>query len=39
MYKRLLNVYRVRNGLIHTQNTRLPSTKFKENERFAFVIW
>lgn len=40
MYRRLLiNIYQVRNGLIHTQNTRLPSTKCKERESFAPVIW
>ncbi|XP_016147175.1 small ribosomal subunit protein mS31 [Sinocyclocheilus grahami] len=37
MYRRLLiNIYQVRNGLIHT---RLPSTKCKERESFAPVIW
>ncbi|KAF4113438.1 28S ribosomal protein S31, mitochondrial [Onychostoma macrolepis] len=40
MYRRLLiNIYQVRNGLIHTQNTRLPSTKCKERESFAPVFW
>lgn len=39
MYRRLINIYQVRNGLIHTQSTRLPSTKCKERESFAPVIW
>lgn len=40
MYRRLLiNIYQVRNGLIHTQNTRLPSTKCKERDSFVPVIW
>ncbi|XP_052412013.1 28S ribosomal protein S31, mitochondrial [Carassius gibelio] len=40
MYRRLLiNIYQVRNGLINTQNTRVPSTKCKERESFAPVIW
>ncbi|XP_016413603.1 small ribosomal subunit protein mS31 [Sinocyclocheilus rhinocerous] len=40
MYRRLLiNIYQVRHGFIHTQNTRLPSTKCKERESFAPVIW
>lgn len=40
MYRRLLiNIYQLRNGLIHTQNTRLPSTKCKERESFAPVVW
>lgn len=40
MYRRLLiNICHVRNGLIHTQNTRIPSTKWKENEGFAYVFW
>ncbi|KAK2911201.1 hypothetical protein Q8A67_003334 [Cirrhinus molitorella] len=40
MYRRLLiNIYQVRNGLIHTQNTRLPSTKCKERESLASAIW
>ncbi|KAI7813682.1 28S ribosomal protein S31, mitochondrial [Triplophysa rosa] len=33
MYRRLLiNIYQVRNGLIHTQNPRPPFTKCKEGE-------
>lgn len=40
MYRRLLiNIFQVRNGLIHTQNTRLPSTKCKERESFGPVVW
>ncbi|XP_026112483.1 28S ribosomal protein S31, mitochondrial-like [Carassius auratus] len=42
MYRRLLiNINQVRNGFIHTQNTRLPlpSTKCKEKENFASVTW
>ncbi|XP_051520747.1 28S ribosomal protein S31, mitochondrial-like [Myxocyprinus asiaticus] len=40
MYKRLLlHIYQVRNGLIHTPNIRLPSTKCKEKDIFAPVFW
>ncbi|XP_051749308.1 28S ribosomal protein S31, mitochondrial [Ctenopharyngodon idella] len=39
MYRRLIHICQVRNGLIHTQNTRLPSTKCKERESFVPVIW
>ncbi|XP_067295185.1 28S ribosomal protein S31, mitochondrial [Pseudorasbora parva] len=39
MYRRLINIYQVRNGLIHMQITRLPSTKCNERESFSPVIW
>lgn len=40
MYRRLLiNIYQVRNGLIHTQNSRLTVTKCKEVEIFSSPCW
>ncbi|XP_056313697.1 28S ribosomal protein S31, mitochondrial [Danio aesculapii] len=40
MYRRLLiNIHQVRNGLIHAQNTRIPSTTCNENEGFAHTFW